>query len=158
MNTIKKVTNIEEDVKITNNYILKDLMPAMVLNYINPKVAVSYLYRISKSDKKIEDLADKMGLIRKDGNLYDANGKLLDKNFVLYAIAEDLNNMIQKCKDSKEVDYDLSRLEMVRELLVTSLLPKVSEKKEEIKTSEEDMNVNSLFEKLYGEEKGVKTR
>lgn len=158
MNTIKKVTNIEEDVKITNNYILKDLMPAMVLNYINPKVAVSYLYRISKSDKKIEDLADKMGLIRKDGNLYDANGKLLDENFVLYAIAEDLNNMIQKCKDSKEVDYDLSRLEMVRELLVTSLLPKVSEKKEEIKTSEEDMNVNSLFEKLYGEEKGVKTR
>lgn len=158
MNTIKKVTNIEEDVKITNNYILKDLMPAMVLNYINPRVAVSYLYRISKSDKKIEDLADKMGLIRKDGNLYDANGKLLDENFVLYAIAEDLNNMIQKCKDSKEVDYDLSRLEMVRELLVTSLLPKVSEKKEEIKPSEEDMNVNSLFEKLYGEEKGVKTR
>ena len=158
MNTIKKVTNIEEDVKITNNYILKDLMPAMVLNYINPRVAVSYLYRISKSDKKIEDLADKMGLIRKDGNLYDENGKLLDENFVLYAIAEDLNNMIQKCKDSKEVDYDLSRLEMVRELLVTSLLPKVSEKKEEIKPTEEDMNVNSLFEKLYGEEKGVKTR
>lgn len=155
MNSIKKIISVDDNKSFSESVIENELIPAMILNYSDVRVAFLYIMgRDFTSQDKVQGLAKRANLDYRNGKLYD-NDKELGRNFVLSIISKDLGDVVKKCEENNDPDYDYMCLELVKDVFLNEMLPRVE--KEEVK--EEIMGVEDLMAKLYGDkERGAMHR
>jgi len=144
-NNVYRVSSIDENIYGING---NKLLNALVLNYANPLVSIPFLSK-NEDEEKIKDLCQRVKMSYKDGNFYDVNDNLIDRNIMIDAITTDLCSSSKVFLDSKE--DKMYHANMVKYVLVNSVLPML-----QVKEESKVLTVDDLMAKLYNvsEEKG----
>lgn len=142
-----KVIQTEEN-ELFNSEVCNRLKSALILKYSNPLVSLPFL-KDSITLEEGKQLGQMACVNFNEDGCYDKNGILLDSNFILMTIVNDLTisakNALEKDEDS---GYYLANL--VKGIVSSKVLPKIN------KVDNETMSVDDLMAKLYGEKQELK--
>ena len=149
MNTVNKIKVIKDNNYIDDSLITKELFPAMLFDYVNPSLALLYVVnKTSDNDVRIRNIADKIGVSYVEGKLVDKKNKELGIDYVIQTILSDIDDIVETEKESTS-EYSFPILDMVKDILINDIKPKVMPKKV---AEPEIMEVEDLMAKLYGPE------
>lgn len=135
MNSIKRIVNVLDNNIFSEDVIQNNLISAMLLNYANPVVACLYIVgNKTANDEKIKALASKVNLEYRDGKLYiKGKEEVIDKNYVISSISNNVGDAITACENNSDYDYDLMRLEVGKDVL-NDAMSKVDKKEVHVET------------------------
>ena len=117
--SIKKIEKVESNNVFSASIVRNDLIPAMIINYVDPLLAIAYIKHLTiNNEDRIKAIAEREDLLYKDGILYDELGQEMNREYINILVSNDITRAIKDVETSSDVDYDLYKLNIIKDLLM----------------------------------------